>query len=120
MLFKGMANVFGEGFASSFGTGTLEKLGSKWAREDVGIGKKLWSSVYAPTIGNIAGGLEIGSRAAVWGREARKAGVGLAEKEYVTRGYGMAAGRTIKGLGYAWGGMGAVNMFRPGDNIGLF
>lgn len=30
------------------------------------------------------------------------------------------AGRMAAGAGMAWMGMGAINMFRPGDNLGMF
>jgi len=125
-LFSGMA----AGFASAFGAATKSTMAEQlsrpmfsgvtkvWADTEMGLMGKIGRTVWSPATA-IGEGLGYASRGATM---ARNMGPGI-HGSYATAagiGIGFGAGRITQGVGGAWLGMGAINIFRPGDNIGLF
>jgi len=113
-----MPNLFsavGRGFQSAFMEveglsmpSTMRSIRGIWSGEGSFIGKTA-RSAWTATGGNVITGIRHLSTL--------EAGMGPISTGTII---GQGVGSITKGVGAAWAGMGAINIFRPGDNLGLF
>lgn len=110
------ASGTGRNFAAGF-THAVGKSGSRWSAimSQQGLQNQLSMAgrqANAAVFGNISGGF----------RAIRSAGPVAASGNFAKANKirAMGAGRMAGGAAMGWAAMGAVNIFRPGDNIGMF